>query len=103
MFWMVFPGARLPDSMMATLLSESQACLNRDMRDLDPSQYGQADRRAVHPPIEVHIATWSAGGTLDWWEGAPALDGSWTGSRGGSKPLIFGPKEDGWPTVSPPP
>jgi hypothetical protein len=35
------------------------------MRDLDPSQYGEADRR--DPPIEVEAATWSAGGTLDWW------------------------------------
>jgi hypothetical protein len=37
------------------------------MRDLDPSQYGEADRREVDPPIEVESATWSAGGTLDWW------------------------------------
>jgi hypothetical protein len=35
--------------------------------DLDPSQYGEADRREVDPPIEVESATWSAGGTLDWW------------------------------------
>ena len=37
------------------------------MQDLDPSQYGEADRREVDPPIEVEAATWSAGGTLDWW------------------------------------
>jgi hypothetical protein len=37
------------------------------MRELDPSQYGEADRREVDPPIEVESATWSAGGTLDWW------------------------------------
>jgi hypothetical protein len=35
--------------------------------DLDPSQYGEADSREVDPPIEVESATWSAGGTLDWW------------------------------------
>ena len=37
------------------------------MQDLDPSLYGEADRRAVDPPIEVEAATWSAGGQLDWW------------------------------------
>ena len=37
------------------------------MRDLDPSQYGEADRRAVDPPIQVEIATWSKAGQLDWW------------------------------------
>jgi hypothetical protein len=36
-----------------------------DMRDVD--QYGEADRREVDPPITVEVATWSAGGTLDWW------------------------------------
>ena len=41
--------------------------LQLNMRDLDPSQYGEADRREVNPPIEVESATWSAGGTLDWW------------------------------------
>jgi hypothetical protein len=38
-----------------------------DMWDLDPNQYGEADRREVVPPIEVESATWTAGGTLDWW------------------------------------
>jgi hypothetical protein len=33
------------------------------MRDLDPSQYSEADSREVNPPVEVE----SAGGTLDWW------------------------------------
>jgi hypothetical protein len=33
----------------------------------DPSQYGEADRREVDPPIEVQAATWSPGGQLDWW------------------------------------
>jgi hypothetical protein len=37
------------------------------MRDFDPSHYGEADRCAVDPPIEVEAATWSAVGTLDWW------------------------------------
>jgi hypothetical protein len=35
--------------------------------ELDPSQYGEADRRAVDPPIPVESATLSPGGTLDWW------------------------------------
>ena len=29
--------------------------------------YAEADRQKVDPPIEVESATWSAGGTLDWW------------------------------------
>ena len=33
--------------------------------DLDPTQYAEADRREVDPPIEVESATWSAGGQLD--------------------------------------
>jgi hypothetical protein len=37
------------------------------MRDLDPRQYGEPDRREVDPPIEVEAATWSTGGQLDWW------------------------------------
>jgi hypothetical protein len=35
------------------------------MRDFDSSQYAEADRREVNPPIEVEAATWSSGGTLD--------------------------------------
>jgi hypothetical protein len=35
--------------------------------ELDPSHYGEADRREVDPPVEVQVATWSAAGTLDWW------------------------------------
>jgi hypothetical protein len=34
---------------------------------LDPSQYSEAERRAVDPPIEVETATWSKAGQLDWW------------------------------------
>jgi hypothetical protein len=37
------------------------------MRDFDPNQYGEADRREVDPPVEVQVPTWSAAGTLDWW------------------------------------
>jgi hypothetical protein len=37
------------------------------MRDLDPPQYAEADRREVNPPVEVESATWTHGGTLDWW------------------------------------
>jgi len=37
------------------------------MRHFDPSQYGEADRREVDPPIQVESATWSPGGQLDWW------------------------------------
>jgi hypothetical protein len=35
--------------------------------DLDPSQYGEADRRGVDPPVEVQVASWSSAGTLNWW------------------------------------
>jgi hypothetical protein len=37
------------------------------MPDLDPTQYADDDRREVDPPVEVQVATWPAGGTLDWW------------------------------------
>jgi hypothetical protein len=42
----------------------------------DPSQYGQADRREVDPPIPVEMATWSPGGQLDYWvkEHRPRLE-----------------------------
>ena len=44
--------------------------------NLDPSQYEEADRREVDPPIQVEMATWSPGGQLDWWvkEGRPRLE-----------------------------
>ena len=35
--------------------------------DLDPSQYSEADGRAVDPAIPVDAATWSKAGQLDWW------------------------------------
>jgi len=31
------------------------------------AQYAEADRREVNPPVEVESATWTHGGTLDWW------------------------------------
>jgi hypothetical protein len=37
------------------------------MQHLDPERKGPDDRREVDPPIEVESATWSTGGTLDWW------------------------------------
>jgi hypothetical protein len=37
------------------------------MRDLDPTQYGEADRREIDPPVPVDAATWSTAGQLDWW------------------------------------
>jgi hypothetical protein len=44
--------------------------------DLDPNQYGEADRREVDPPIQVEMATWSKAGQLDWWvkERRPRLE-----------------------------
>jgi hypothetical protein len=54
----------------ATDLSEDEA----HQQAADPkvifSQYGQrdqVDRLEVKPPIEVHLATWSAAGQLDYW------------------------------------
>jgi hypothetical protein len=35
--------------------------------DLDLTHYGETDRREVDPPIPVESATWTPGGTLDWW------------------------------------
>jgi hypothetical protein len=35
--------------------------------DMQVDDYAEADRREVDPPIEVESATWSPGGTLDWW------------------------------------
>jgi hypothetical protein len=48
-------------------LIRTESVFESDMQDLDPAQYAEADRREVDPPIEVEAATWSAGGTLDWW------------------------------------
>ena len=38
-----------------------------NLTDGDLAQRAEADRRAVDPPIEVQAATWSRGGTLDYW------------------------------------
>ena len=42
----------------------------------DPSRYGEADRRAVDPPIPVETVTWSRARELDWWvkEHRPRLE-----------------------------
>ena len=50
------------------------------MRDLDPSQYGEADRREVDPPIQVESlrgppAARSTGGSK-------SIDRAWSGSGG---------------------
>ena len=39
-------------------------------------RYSEADRRAVDPPIQVEMATWTPGGQLDWWvrERRPRLE-----------------------------
>jgi len=34
------------------------------MEDLDPTQFAEAHRREVNPPIEVASATWTAVGSL---------------------------------------
>jgi hypothetical protein len=38
-----------------------------DLSNDDLQQFLEADRREVDPPIQVELATWSAGGQLDWW------------------------------------
>jgi hypothetical protein len=38
-----------------------------DLSDTDLEQFAAADRREIDPSIAVEAATWSAGGTLDWW------------------------------------
>jgi hypothetical protein len=51
--------------------------------DLDPSQYGEADRRGVDPPVEVQVASWSSAGTLNWWgQRAPTMLGRVRGKDG---------------------
>jgi hypothetical protein len=49
------------------LFQPIESVFELSIRDLDPTQYAEADRREVDPPIEVESATWSTGGTLDWW------------------------------------
>ena len=38
-----------------------------DLSNDDLQQFPEADRREVDPPIQVELATWSAGRQLDWW------------------------------------
>jgi hypothetical protein len=38
-----------------------------DLSDINLEQFAEADRREVDPRIQVEMATWSPGGTLDWW------------------------------------
>jgi len=56
--------------------------------DFDPTQYPEADRREVDPPIQVEVAAWSAGGHSRLvGERAPGGDGpstrSWRSSTVG--------------------
>jgi hypothetical protein len=51
----------------AAVFRHHRICVRMIHADLDPSQYGEDDRREVDPPVEVEAATWSPGGTLDWW------------------------------------
>jgi hypothetical protein len=48
------------------LLPEDRSRVRCPMRDFDPSQYAEADRRQVKPPVEVESASWAPGRTLDW-------------------------------------
>jgi hypothetical protein len=47
-----------------------------DLSDVEVQQHADADRRAIDPPIQVDIATWSNAGQLDWWikEHRPRLE-----------------------------
>jgi hypothetical protein len=59
--------------------------------ELDPSQYGDADRRAVDPPVPVEVATWSPAGQLDWWvkESRPRLEWfGWVRGKDGKQQWI---------------
>ena len=38
-----------------------------DLSDDELQQHAEADRRAVDPPIQVEMATWSQAGQLDRW------------------------------------
>jgi hypothetical protein len=67
-----------------------------DLSDEEVERRAAADRREVHPPVQVETALWSRAGQLDWWvkEHRPRLE--WFGrvrartvSSGGSKRVIF--------------
>ena len=42
-----------------------------DLTDDDLKRLPEADRRAIDPPVQVEMATWSPGGRLDWWVKEP--------------------------------
>jgi hypothetical protein len=63
------------------------------MRDLDLTQYTEADQCEVNPPIEVEAATWAAagqliGGSESARNGSDAYAGQ-TVVKGGSRLLIL--------------
>ena len=83
--WGVFDAGVM--GWRSTDLSEDEA--REQAADLNATlnQYGrraEEDRREVNPPIAVELATWSVGGTLDWWV-APAVAGSGARSRRSSE------------------
>src|SRR5688572_15597889 len=61
--------------------------------EFDPEQIRPENRREVDPPVEVELATWPAGGTVDWCVKErlelTAGCGAKTAVNGGSRPLIF--------------
>jgi hypothetical protein len=67
-----------------------------DLGDAEGQQRGEADRRAVDPPIRVETATWSKAGQLDrwvkkrreWWGRVHSADAV----NGRSELLIFVPR-----------
>ncbi len=66
--WGVFDAGVM--GRRSTDLSEDEA--HEQAADLNATlnQYGrraEEDRREVNPPIAVELATWSVGGTLEWW------------------------------------
>ena len=67
-----------------------------DLSNDDLQQFPEADRREVDPPIQVELATWSAGGQLDRWVRTNRNGGVGsavpTAVNGGSEPLIFVPR-----------
>jgi hypothetical protein len=66
--WGVYDGGVM--GWRAVDLGEDEACQMAMDMDVVYNQYGQRtadERREVRPPMEVETATWSAGGTLDYW------------------------------------
>lgn len=52
---------------LAVVPSTEPALVNLVRAVRSSAAYAEADRREVDPPVEVQVATWSPGGTLDWW------------------------------------